>query len=134
MSRRIDLTKPLSEEDREFLELRGVFGQYKLAENKANLSMQDHYASGGEEEAEDEGEGAEQDFENSGNDEDAEIEAMSDEERAKTLTAAEKWIDEANVPQLQERLKEWELETSGKKSELQGRLREAVEAKFGPKN
>lgn len=112
MSRRIDLNVPLSDEDAEYLELRGAWGQRQLAENKALLSQHEFYDNKRANQAPD----TEPD--------------MSDEEKVKLLEEAEEWITNAKVPELQARLSEEGLPTDGKQADLRARLMELVTERY----
>jgi len=109
MSIKIDLKKPLSEEEVEFLKLRGEWGERQLAQNKAHLSQQDFYNK-----------------KNSA----PEPDEMSDEEKVKLLEEAEEWINNAKVPELKERLALEALPVEGKQEDLRKRLLDLVTKRY----
>lgn len=112
MSRRIDLNVELSDEDVEYLEARGAWGQRQLAENKALLSQHEFYRNKRANQAPD-----------------PEPE-MSDEEKVKLLEEAEEWISNAKVPELQARLSEEGLPADGKQADLRTRLMDLVTERY----
>lgn len=129
MSIKINLNKPLTQEERDFLEARGVWGLLRLQENEAHLRMQKYYAAKERGEDPDAEEGTEE-----GPDDQGDSEDLTDAERADRLAKAEEWIANAKVPQLKERLAEWELPTDGKQDELRERLLAAVRESFAPRS
>lgn len=104
MSRKIDLTKPLSEEDVNYLKARGTWGERRIALNSQLVASAE-----------------------TGDDE----EELSSEEKAKLLAEATAWINKASVAELKAKAEEWELSTDGNKAELQERLLDAVNKEYG---
>lgn len=109
---KMDIRKPLTDEQREFLEGRGEWGRQRLALNAAFVGAQEPEAD----------ESPDEDPEN-----------MTDEERAATLAEAKAWISKANGPALRKKLKEYELPTDGETNALRARLTEAVEQEYAPR-
>lgn len=112
MSIKVDLTKPLNEEQIEYLKARGTWGERQLKENEALLKEQGFYA------------------EKRASASAPTPNEMSDQEKADLLTEARDWIANAKVPELKERLAAENLSTDGKQDELRQRLVDMVEARY----
>lgn len=108
MSRRIDLQKPLSDEDVEYFNARGSWGERQLAEHQAIRSQQDYYEKRDRPEPDE----------------------MSDEEKVKLLEEAEAWIATAKMDELKQRLADEELSTEGKVADLRSRLLDLVTERY----
>jgi len=107
MSRNIDLTKPLSDEDRAYLEVRGRFHEIE----QVDVLVRGTGATGASEEAF--GSGPAGSGGTSGSDEAPEF-------------GSETWFDTATVPMFKEELKKRNLAVSGNRDELAERLEEAL--------
>lgn len=112
MSRQIDPDKPLSAEDRDYLQRRGEY--VAIARNDAR------FAAESAAEASDEEEGGENppDGSSAGTDDDS------------PEFGTEEWFAKATIPVLKEELKKRELPVSGTKDELVSRLDDALADEF----
>lgn len=113
MSRKVDLSKPLSEKDRKYLEDRNMFHAIAEADGttpeEAIQNVNQFGTSAGRSPVEAI---------------DADADAKGGRQSASAEMTAEEWVDSLTVPQLKEEIKKLDPEasTEGKKAELQDQL------------